>query len=559
MDTAARIVGALSEALSSLGIEGVAPTVEHPADFTHGDYATNVALAAAKAAKKNPKALAEEIAAKVAGLQGIEKVEVAGPGFINFYLTRKYFATSVADIVAVGNEWGKNGTLKGKRVMYEYTDPNPFKVFHIGHLMSNTLGESLSRLAEYSGAQVVRANYQGDIGPHVAKCIWGVMQKGSDPHDIHALGEAYVFGSNAYESDPAAKTAIDDINKKLYANDESLKFIYDVGRATSLAHFEELYALLGTKFDHYFFESVMGPIGLEIVRDGLSRGVFEESEGAVVYKGEKAGLHTRVFITKAGTPTYETKELGLDKTKFEKEKLDQSVIITANEQDGFFKVVFAAMRELLPDVAAKTMHVSHGMMVLTTGKMSSRKGDIITGESLIAEMREEALQKMADRDLGDAKQVIADAVGVAAIKFEVLKQGSGKNIVFDPAASLSFEGDSGPYLQYSHTRALSVLAKAKEEKISPSASMAPDKITDLERVLYRFPEVVMRATKEYEPHYVTTYLTELAGMFNSWYAKEKIVDGADPHSPFKVALTQAFATTMKNGLWLLGIQAPDRM
>jgi arginyl-tRNA synthetase len=166
---------------------------------------------------------------------------------------------------------------------------------------------------------------------------------------------------------------------------------------------------------------------------------------------------------------------------------------------------------------------------------------------------------MAERDLGEEKQAIADAVGVAAIKFEVLKQGSGKNIVFDPAASLSFEGDSGPYLQYAHTRALSVLAKAKVEKIAPSASMAPDKITDLERVLYRFPEVVMRATKEYEPHYVTTYLTELAGMFNSWYAKEKIVDGTDPHSPYKVALTQAFATTMKNGLWVLGIQAPERM
>lgn len=559
MDIAAKIIAALQKALVELGIEGVTPSLEHPADLTHGDYATSVALVASKAAKKNPKTLAEELVTVLGTIDGVEKIEVAGPGFINFSLSRKFFTTSVADIVAVGAEWGKGAALKGKRVMYEYTDPNPFKVFHIGHLMSNSVGESLARLTEYSGAQVVRANYQGDIGPHVAKCLWGVMKKGSDPNDIVALGEAYVAGSSAYEEDEKAKAEIDDINKKLYARDESLKLIYDTGRAASLAHFEELYAILGTKFNHYFFESEMGPIGIEVVKEGLEKKIFEESDGAVVYKGEKVGLHTRVFITKAGTPTYETKELGLDKTKFEKEKLDHSVIVTANEQDGFFKVVLAAMAEVLPDVAAKTKHVSHGMMVLTSGKMASRKGNVITGESLIHEMRDAALGKMSERELGEERQEIADAVAVAAIKFEVLKQGTGKNIIFDPEQSLSFEGDSGPYLQYAHTRALSVIAKAKVEKISPSASMAPDKIDDLERVLYRFPEVVRRATEEYEPHYVTTYLTELAGMFNSWYAKEKIVDTHDPHSSYKVALTQAFATTMKNGLWILGIKAPDRM
>lgn len=559
MDIAAKIIAALQKALVGLGIEGVTPSLEHPADLTHGDYATSVALVASKAAKKNPKALAEELVVKLGAVDGVEKVEVAGPGFINFYLSRKYLATTVADIVAVGPEWGKNGTLKGKRMMYEYTDPNPFKVFHIGHLMSNTLGESLARIGEFAGAQVVRVTFQGDIGLHVAKCIWGVMKKGSDPHDIHALGEAYVFGATAYDTDPKAKLEIDDVNKRLYAGDESLKLMYDAGRAASLAHFEEIYKLLGSKFDHYFFETVTGPVGLELVRKGVEQGVFEESEGAVVYKGEKIGLHTRVFITKAQVPTYEAKDLGLAKVKAETEKFDRSVIITANEQDQYFKVVLAALAEIMPEVAEKTVHVSHGMMVLPTGKMGSRKGNVITGESLIEEMREQAFVKMADRDLGDAKQAIADAVGVAAIKFEVLKQGSGKNIVFDPAASLSFEGDSGPYLQYAHTRALSVLTKAKDEKIAPSSAMAPDKITELERLLYRFPEVVQRATEEYEPHYVTTYLTELAGIFNSWYAKEKIVDPADQHSPYKVALTQAFATTMKNGLWLLGIQAPDRM
>lgn len=559
MDIAARIVAALEKALQSLGVEGVVPALEHPNDFAHGDYATNVALAAAKVAAKSPKAFAEELVQAFGTVDGVAKIEVAGPGFINFYLSRKFFATSVADIVAVGSDWGKTRMLGGKRIMYEYTDPNPFKVFHIGHLMSNTVGESLARLTENAGATVVRANYQGDIGPHVAKCLWAVLREGKDPHNVEELGAAYAAGAAAYETDPVAKGEIDTINQRLYAGDETLKSVYDAGRSASLARFEELYALLGTAFDHYFFESVMGPLGLQLVAEGVQRGIFEESDGAVVYRGEKVGLHTRVFRTKAGTPTYEAKELGLDKTKFELEKLDHSVIVTANEQDGFFKVVLAALAELLPDVAQKTRHISHGMMVLSTGKMSSRKGNVVTGESLIADMRARALEKMSGRELGAESASIADAIAVAAIKFEVLKQGTGKNIVFDPDSSLSFEGDSGPYLQYSHTRALSVLNKAREEKITASLAMAPDTVELLERVLFRFPEVTARALTEYEPHYVTTYLIELAGLFNSWYAREKIVDPLDPHSPFKVALTQAFATTMKNGLWLLGIRAPDRM
>lgn len=560
MDTAARIVGALSEALSSLGIEGVTPTVEHPADFTHGDYATNVALAAAKAAKKNPKALAEEIAAKVAGLQGIEKVEVAGPGFINFYLTRKYFATSVADIVAVGNEWGKSGQMKGKKVLVEYTSPNLFKPLHVGNLMSNITGESLSRLVEYAGADVRRFNYPSDIGLTVAKAVWGVQKLGTDPDDIHALGKAYATGAAAYDEDAEAKKEIEAINKKLYdKTDTDLDFIYQRGRATSLRHLMSICKTLGTeKFDFQFFESESGPRGLDIVRANTGT-VFKESQGAVIFAGEEHGLHTEVFVNSQGLPTYGTKDIGVITYKREVFPFDLSIIETGGEQSQYFKVVFKAAEALYPDLIGKQVHIGHGFLSLTTGKMSSRKGNVLTGEAILEDMRTAVFEKMAERDLGDDKPAIADAVAVAAIKFQILKQSTGKNIIFDPAAALSFEGDSGPYLQYSHTRALSVLAKAKEEKISPSASMAPDKITDLERVLYRFPEVVMRATKEYEPHYVTTYLTELAGMFNSWYAKEKIVDGADPHSPFKVALTQAFATTMKNGLWLLGIQAPDRM
>lgn len=561
MDIVVRIVAALSKALLELGVEGVTPTLEHPAELSHGDWATNVALAAAKAAKKNPKKLAEELVTKLGTIDGVEKIEVAGPGFINFTLSRKFFSTSIADIVAVGPEWGKNATFKGKKVIVEYTSPNLFKPLHVGNLMSNITGESLARLMQFAGADVRRFNYPSDIGLTVAKAVWGVQKTGSDPDDILALGKAYVVGAAAYEDDEGSKKEIEAVNKKLYdKSDSDLDLIYEKGRATSLKHLMAICKTLGTeKFDFEFFESQSGPKGLEVVQAHIDDGIFEKSDGAVIFRGEQYGLHTEVFINSQGLPTYGAKDMGVVTHKREVFPFDLSIIETGAEQQQYFKVVFKATETLYPDLVGKQVHIGHGYLTLSTGKMSSRKGNVLTGESILEDLHAAALEKMQDRDLGDAKSEIADAVAVAALKFEILKQGTGRNVVFDPGAALSFEGDSGPYLQYAHTRALSVLAKAKEEKIAPSPSMAPDKITDLERVLYRFPEVVLRATETYEPHHVTTYLTELAGKFNSWYAKEKIVDTHDPHSPYKVALTQAFATTMENGLWLLGIKAPERM
>lgn len=557
-DPAERITEALKNALEKLGVFGVEAALEHPAELEHGDFATNVALAAAKREGISPRELAEKIVAELADVPGVARIEIAGPGFINFHLSREALAESVGEILAA-KEWGKGDALSGERIIVEYAQPNPFKPFHIGHLMSTTIGESVSRLVENMGAKVFRANYQGDIGPHVAKCLWGLQKEKLDAHNVEDLGKAYVAGNAAYEDDPKAKEEIDAINKRLYAGDEELKPLYDAGRAASLKHFDEIYKTLGTHFDHLFFESEAAPVGKKAVEDGLARGVFEASDGAVVFKGEKAGLHTRVFVTRAGTPTYETKELGLVALKQKAFPFDLNITTVAVEQDGYFKVVEAALAELEPKEAGRYTHVTFGMMQLASGKMSSRKGNVISGESLIDDMRAKALAKMEGRDLGAEKAAIADAVAVAAIKYSILKQARGKNIIFDPEASLSFEGDSGPYLQYSHVRARAVLRKAEEEKVSAAAERPPENAVELERLLYRFPEVVVRAEEEKEPHYVTTYLTELAGVFNSWYAKEKIVDAADPHSPYKVALTSAFAGTMKRGLWLLGIEAPEKM
>lgn len=562
-----RIIEAIQGALTTLGLEGVV-VLEHPGDLSHGDYSTNIALAVAKKAGKNPRVLAEEIVQSLDSIDGVQKIETAGAGFINFHLTRSFFSESISAITESGESWGSNATLKGKKIIVEYSQPNPFKPFHIGHLMSTTVGEAISRLVEWSGADIYRANYQGDIGPHVAKGIWGLQKNNLNPSNIQDLGDAYVIGNTAYEDDPASKAEIDSINKRLYEGDASLQDIYDKGRKASLAHFEDLYRVLGTKFDEYFFESNAWRVGLKIVEEGKSRGIFEESDGATVFKGEKVGLHTRVFVTSKGTPTYEAKELGLAQMKQQSFPFDLNVTTIAVEQDGYFKVVEAAMAELWPDMAGKYTHTAFGMMQLTSGKMSSRKGNIITGESLIEDMRAKALAKMEGRvfESEEIKQDVADSVAIAGIKYSILKQSTGKNIIFDPEASLSFEGDSGPYLQYSYVRARAVLRKARAEKIPALASdliyqiseLIPE-VSELERTLYRFPEIVERAQVDREPHHITTFLTELASAFNSWYATGKIVDSTDTLSPYKVALTRVFALTMQNGLTILGIRAPEAM
>ncbi len=556
----------IQKALSELGIEAETITLEHPADLSHGDYSTNVALMYAKKAGKNPRALAEEIVAKLD--LGIT-TEIAGAGFINFRLPDTFFAQQIQHIAQQGKAWGTNTLLSGKKVMVEYTQPNPFKPFHIGHLMSNAIGEATSRIVEASGAKTVRANYQGDVGPHVAKAIWAIQKEGKPDATLSVMDQAnyigvcYAKGSDVYENDPSAKEEIDAINKKVYErSDEAVNELYDWGRKVTLDAFEQIYATLGTKFDHYFFESDMAPIGMQIVKDNVPT-VFEESDGAIVFKAEKYDpkLHTRVFINSKGLPTYETKEIGLTVTKFQKENPDISITTTAIEQGEYMKVVQKALSLLHPDYESRMKHVTHGMMRFASGKMSSRKGNVVTGESLLRDVQSVVFEKMAERELpAEDKQTIAAQVGVAALKYSILKQALGGDIIYDFEKSISFEGDSGPYLQYTCVRARAVLEKAKQAELAPNAALPSGwTTTALEKYLYRFPELVERAYAELEPHHITTYLTELASLFNSFYGQGKIIDPADPVSPYKLSLTQAFLVTMTNGLHLLGIEVPEKM
>jgi len=531
-----------------------------------GDYSTNVAMVYAKQLKISPKDLAEKIVTKISSRQGlaeIEKVEVVGTGFINFYLSRDFFTENVAEILKQKENFGKNDLLKGKKVMVEYTDPNPFKEFHIGHLMPNTIGESISRIIEASGAEVKRACYQGDVGLHVAKTVWAMKKENIKLNDISisVLGKMYAIGTKAYENEAEAKKEIEEINKKIYEKaPEVCEKYYLPGRKISLDYFETIYKRLGTKFDFYFFESETGVLGKDIVEKNVGE-VFEKSDGAIVFRGENfhPSLHTRVFMNKEGLPTYEAKELGLAKIKYSRYPYTNSIVITGNEVNDYFKVLLEAMEQIFPDLAEKTKHISHGMLRLPAGKMSSRMGDVITAESLLNDISEKVIEKVKETNRGDMSDEFINQVAVSALKYSILKQTIGGDIIFDFDKSISFEGDSGPYLQYSYARARSILEKAKAEGIVPSFIDIPEEIFEIEKLIYRFPEIVLHSAEEYEPHHIANYLIELARAFNTFYGNIKIIDKDDITSAYKITLTEAFSIVIKNGLNLLGIQAPERM
>lgn len=556
-----KIREAIAKALEDAGAGGVAFSLERPTDAAHGDYATNAALVAAKSLGKNPRSLAESLAPVVENLLGetVERVEVAGPGFINVRLSNGAVDALIAEADAKDEEWGKGNAREGKRVVVEYSNPNPFKEMHIGHLMSNIVGEAISRLTEAAGAEVVRDTFGGDVGPHVAKTLWQLRKDGATSiESAKQLGEAYARGSLAYEDDENAHAEIDALNTKIYElverkdaaltkEDSELLSLWSEGREVSMEEFRRIFAILGTKLDYELFDSDTTEPGLRVVNDALAKGIFEKSDGAVIYRGEKKGLHTLVFITSRGTPTYEAKDVGLAFLKEERIGSDESVIVTAAEQIGHFKVFLAALSEIAPKLAEKTTHVPHGLMRLASGKMSSRKGNVITAADLIADVVERARIKNDD-------PLIAEQVAIGAIKFMILRQSPGQDIVFDPERSLSLEGDSGPYLQYALVRAAKILSYSSEDA---GGSETPAEPYAIERVVVHFPEVVARASSERAPNLLVNYLLELASAWNNFYANEQVL--GSPQEAYKMRLTRAFAHTMANGLALLGIPAPEKM
>ena len=555
----------IQEALENFGIQEDNFSIENPEDFKNGDYSTNVAMVCAKKVGKNPKELSLEIKNELEKKlpKEISKIEVAGPGFINFYLAREVFVDKINKILEEKGNWGKVETHLGKKVLVEHSSPNLFKPFHIGHVMNNAIGESISRLAKFSGAEVEVISFPSDISLGVAKAIFIILEKhiiaGNifKPESIVLLGDAYVEGTKRYDEDESIHERVKEIADNIYINKPSIELdVYNSCKQFNMDYFESITGVLGSKFDDYIFESDAGIVGKEIVLKYTPE-VFTKSEGAVVYIPEesKKYINTAVFINSQGNPTYEAKDLGLLDIKFKKYNPDISIFITDHQQISHFAVVLDSAEKINKDWAEKSIHRTHGRMTFKGQKMSSRLGGVPLAKDILDLIIEDVKEK--SKDLSDKDCSI---VAISALKFAILRAMAGKNINFDPETSLSFEGDSGPYLQYSIVRANSVLNKASGlgYKLDSKATSAGEQ-TDFEKMICLFPDIVDRAVLEWAPHHLVGYLLELARMFNSCYGNTKLIDEENPDMIYNIAVTKAFTETMKNGLWFLGIEVPEKM
>jgi arginyl-tRNA synthetase len=526
-------------------------------DEQFGDYATNIALQLSKQVGKNPREIGEALREKLVGDNRLQSVEIAGPGFLNLTLSdESLIAASAAEA---------SKPFSGKKVLVEYSDPNPFKPLHAGHLYTTLVGDTIARLVESAGAETIRLNYGGDVGLHVGKSMWAIVHSfgGEYPEKLQEiaenerpawLGTRYVEGNNAYEDDEAAKAEIVAVNKRVYQlhadgdHDSPFAQIYWTCRQWSYDYFALLYQQLEvTPFERFIPESEVTQLGITTVQEQLEKGVFKKSDGAVVFAGEDHGLHTRVFINSEGIPTYEAKDVGLSLTKWKDYHFDESVIITANEQTQYMQVVIKAIEQFEPEPAKRTKHLTHGIVKLQGGvKMSSRKGNVVTA----LEILDAAHEAGKESGLNPSEETI-----LAAVKYAFAKNRIGGDIVYDPRESIALEGNSGPYLQYAHARARSILAKAEKERAELADLQGDER--GLLRKITEYNEVIELATVELMPHHVCTYLYELAQKFNQFYEHNRVI--GDDRESLRLQLIARYADTLKNGLSLLGIMAPDRM
>jgi arginyl-tRNA synthetase len=523
-----------------------------------GDFATNIAMRLAGVIGKAPRDIATELAATLESIDFITKVDVAGPGFINMWVSDSYL-WQLANSREVQ-------TYNGQTFVVEYSCPNYFKELHAGHLYQTLYGNAIARMIERTGATVHRTNFGADVGLSAARAMWGILQNlgGEYPEKLDEIpstertkfiATSYVAGATADASDDeSVKEQVKAVNKHIYAmhaeGDTSSDFakIYYTTRDWSRDYFVQLYNELEVdQFEKYYPESTTERRGVAEVRSRIGS-VFTESNGAIVFDGEAEGLHTRVFITKEQLPTYETKDLGLILIEMDDFSFDRRVLLTGSEQREYMKVVWRATDRVLPGVEAKMTHLTNGLIRFGDGqKMSSRLGNVTTAMDVIAAV------KSAVADTGNTD--VNKQIYLGALKYELLKYVLGGDIAFDPQNSVSMQGNSGPYIQYAHARACSILAKVTQQ------NNAEINFDEAERILVQklseYSGVVEQATEKLETHSICNYLYDLSGVFNAFYEKSRVV--GDGREAIRAAIVRTYKDTLADGLYLLGIDAPDHM
>lgn len=530
------------------------PPPEIPADLAFPCFSL------AKKFKRSPSDIAADLSLKITEKGLIKGIEPSGP-YVNFY----------ADWASLGNLLlkeilSKKGSSKKRKekILVEFAHPNTHKAFHIGHVRNIAFGEALSRILEYAGFQVVRANYQGDIGPHVAKCLWGILHlKQKEPTKDKGvwLGKVYAAANQKIAGNEKFEKEVREINKKIYAGDKKLLTLWKKTRQWSLDYFDSVYKDFGTTFDRLYFESEVEASGVKLAKSLLKKGIAKKSEQAIIMDLKKWNLGVFVLLTREETPLYSIKDFVLAELQ-EKEFSPSKIIhVVGTEQILYFRQLFKSLEITNPAIAKKELHLPYELVTLKSGKMSSREGAVITYDALKKKVLEHAVKETKKHSPHTNLQETAEMITLGGIKYDMLKQSREKTILFDWKQALSFEGNAAPYLQYTHARATSILEKGKIKKIGSfdAQFLKEEKELSLLKKLLEFPETVAAAARDFRPHYLATYLHTLATTFNEFYQAIPVLKSPSGERKARLALVKATQLVLGRALTLLGIGAPDKM
>lgn len=520
----------------------------------YGDYTTNIALQLSKQLTKKPVDVANQLSLAMRHdlSKWVTEVTVAGPGFINLKL-----ADNVLNGAITGH-YKPSSKVSGLKTLIETNNPNPFKAMHIGHAFNAIMADTIANLLEIKGNQTHRVSYHGDVGNHVGMSMWAIL--GFLNGDLKKLqtipidqrnsfmSEMYIAGNKAYKEDELAKKEIEKLAEESFSQkDQFFKTVYETCKAWSMDLLQQTIKRLGCQpTEKQYFESQAESQGVKIVKQCVGP-VFTKSDGALIFDGSKYGGYLCVFVSSRDRGLYAARDLGLMELKNQDYQPDQSYIITAEEQRAYFKTVIKAAELCLPELNCPTINIPTGTVKLATGKMSSRNGAVLDIEWLFKQIEKAVLERGA--------QATQDVL-IGALRYEFLRIRIGGDVIFDIKQATSINSNSGPYLQYSYARARSILSKVdhKEKTLA-------DNYQSLERSLLRkiseYSEIIDKASADLLPHRICTYLYELAQNFNRFYEANRVID--DPRQDIRLTLVEAYATTLRSGLTILGIASPDKM
>mgnify|MGYP001860744595 FL=1 len=542
--------------------------IEIPKDQNNGDYAFPC-FRLAKTLKKAPQAIAEEIKEKIEIDNNIiEKIEVLG-GYINFYINKKLLAKEVLEEIANKEEYGKSEIGKGKNIIVEYSSPNIAKPFHIGHLRTTLIGNSLYRIYKYLGYNTTGINHLGDYGTQFGKMIEAYKMWGEeydltvDP--INKLMDMYVRINDLCKADENVLERCRENFRLLEAGDKYCTDLWNKFKDVSMVEFEKIYDILNVKFDSYNGEAFYSDKIDEVIQKLEEKGVLIESEGAKIVDLTDVGIKTPCIVQKAnGSSIYATRDLAAIMYRSKTYDFDKCLYVVAYEQNLHFKQIFAVARYLVDEKYVKGLeHVSYGMVALPTGKMSTRLGNVVKIEDLINGTIEKAEEIIAEKnpDL-EEKEEVAKKVGIGAIVYNTLSTANIKDQIFDWNTALNFQGETGPYIQYTYVRTQSVLSKVEEmpkfedikiEKLQDEYSI------NVLKTIYNFEDILTQVTNKEEPSILARYLIDLAKAFSNFYNENKIIGEEKELQDARIYLTNAVGKVLKIGGYLLGMEMPTKM